>query len=568
MACSVAVLAIAGNSCTSEYRIEEGWLDKSITVGGDSLALPIGITDSITVGQFLNLDSVEFLFTDDNGNYYLEISDSFSENVSMEEYAEKLSLEGFSKVFDDTRFTVPGGLVPDIQTGKVSADVGFENEFVYKFSFQDARDSGIIRINTVWFKDSYLAPHVNISADKAIPASLRMRLHVEAPDKYVFDGGTRSDIVFEGPVSQSGDVDFERATLTSMVLNLGEDDEFEFEDTFRVTGMFLEMDASDADAFEGAEIVISSDVSVGGDDGMLHPEAFLGKADITLDRILKDIAMDGIPDYLKGEDICLDFSSPYARISLTSNIGVPFIIDASVEPYYSTGSSSVSPLQLSLDAPVSDDASVFETLSYWLSEEEPSGIAPDYTWVEADMNSIFRRIPDSFSINILPHSDVSGQEDDYVDCNAEYAFEGEMAFTLPLAFGEDLYVPVRDTMPGMPEELKSTLEVSDISIKGNVLSTFPVSLKISAYFLDSEGFPLDISVSSQEIQSLGADGMPVSSPLALTAEKSPQAGDISSMVLELELLPGSVSGIAISENSWIQAEIALQIPGGITLDLE
>lgn len=566
---TIAVLFVAGTGCTSEYFLGEDSFDRHITVGGDSLVFPVGTTDSITIDQFLDLSDVEYLHKDADGNFYFSISEPFGESVTVEEYAEGLSVDGFSKTFDDISFTVPAGLSSGTQAGTVYADIDFENEFVYKFSFKEAKDSGLVRLTKVWLQDSYLVPYVSISSDRPIPSSMRMTLHVEAPEKYVFEGDVTGDIVFEGPVDVSGKVDFKTASLTCMNLNLKEDDSFEFEDPFKLVRMSLSVDESDAAELEGAVLGISSELYVGGDDGKLHPSAFLGKADIDLDKVVKEISLEDIPDYLKNEDVCLDFYSPYAQVSLTANVSVPFIIDASVNPYFESGSSQVSPLQFSIDAPVSEDASVMETVSYWLSEEMPSELPQGYTWINADLGSIVNRIPDRLDVSILAYSDMSNpDEDDYVDCNADYAFDGELAFTLPMSFGENLYVPVRETIPDMPEELKSSLQIADISIMGEVMSTFPISVRVSAYFLDAAGTPLDIAVSTQEISSSDASGEPVASPLNLTATKSELAEYIDSMVLEFELLPGSVPGVSISDASWIQAEIALGIPGGLTLELE
>ena len=65
----VSVAAAACVSCTSELKVGEGNMDLTITVGGDSLMLPLGSTESMGISDFLDLDSVDFLYVDEYGNY-------------------------------------------------------------------------------------------------------------------------------------------------------------------------------------------------------------------------------------------------------------------------------------------------------------------------------------------------------------------------------------------------------------------------------------------------------------------------------------------------------------------
>ena len=141
-----------------------------------------------------------------------------------------------------------------------------------------------------------------------------------------------------------------------------------------------------------------------------------------------------------------------------------------------------------------------------------------------------------------------------------------MGFVLPLSFGEKLYVPVRDTLSNMPEELGTALSVADIMLNGTVISSFPMALRLSGYFLNANYEPLDIEIQQQTIDAGGTAGDPVSSQLRIKVSKSPLAEEIKYLVFQFELLEGT--GLPISENSKIQiTDISAGIPGGLTLDL-
>ena len=559
----VSVAAAACVSCTSELKVGEGNMDLTITVGGDSLMLPLGSTESMGISDFLDLDSVDFLYVDEYGNYYLEMTDTFEEEVAVSDFAESMTVEGIDRNFDDRDFTVYSDA-----TG-IGADFDFEEEFTYLFSFQDAKDSGLVSISYVNLENTYLLPRVHLEADKTIPESMVVSLEVIVPEKYVFEdvpavNGTT--VTFEGNVSSSGDVNFQPVMMESIELNLGENDPFEFEDVFTVNNLSISVDQAEMTEFEGAVLSVSSGVTFGGDDGMLHPSSFYGKVDIRLDEIEEQILLDEIPEYLKGEEVKLDFISPYATVSLMTNSGVPIIIEADIVPVFESGDSQTDPIGLSLSAPVSDDENVTETANYWLASENPSELPSGYQWVEADVRNLLSRIPDRLDISVRPFSDTCSVEDHYIDCNAVYDFSGEMSFVLPFEFGDSLYVPVRDTLADMPEELGTALTAADIMLNGTVVSSFPVSLQLSGDFLNGNYEPLGIKIPKQTIGAGGTDGEPVSSQLSIKVPQSPRAEEIAYLVFQFELLNGT--GASISESSTIQiTDISAGIPGGLTLDL-
>lgn len=549
--------------CTSELKVGEGDLDMTITVGGDSLMIPVGSTKAMGIGDFIDLDTVDFIEVDGQGNYFLKMTDTFEEEVSVSDFAESMTVEGIDRSFDEREFTVYPGA-----TG-VSAEFDFAEEFTYLFSFQDAKEDGLLSISRVNLKDTYLLPRVHLEADKIIPESMVLSLDVIVPEKYKFEdvpavNGTT--ITFEGKVSESGDVDFQPVMMEAIELNLGKEDPFEFQDEFTVNNLAISVDQAEMTEFEGAVLNVSSGVTFGGDDGMLHPSSFYGKVDIKLDEIVEQILLDEIPEYLKGEEVMLDFISPYATVSLMTNSGVPIIIEADIVPVFESGDSQTDSIGLSLSAPVSDDENVTETANYWLASENPSELPSGYQWVEADVRNLLSRIPDRLDISVRPFPDTCSVEEHYIDCDAVYDFSGEMMFVLPFEFGDDLYVPVRDTLANMPKELGTALSTADIMLNGTVISSFPVSLRLSGYFLDGNYEPLDIEIPKQTIGAGGAAGEPVSSQLSINVPQSPRAGEIAYLVFQFELLEGT--GAPISESSTIQiTDISAGIPGGLTLDL-
>lgn len=563
--CAAAFFA---SGCSSELNISEDSFDGSITFGGDSLAVPVGSTDKIGIGDFLNVDTVDMIYVDENGKYYLEVSSSFGDTIMVSDYTDRMAVDGIDRQSPDRDFDVPGNLASS-SSGQIVADFDYEDEFTYLFSLEEARDSGLISVRSVWLDESYLVPHVNVSSDKELPASLRLSLQLEVPDKYAFEESPTVDgglITFEGPVQTDGSVLFQPLQMDSIYLDLKEGDSFEFLDTFYVRKLSVMVDAEDADMLAGSHLHVTNRVTAGGEDGMLHPSSFYGKVDYDISAIEELTELSDIPGYLKAEDVCLDFTSPSARVMLSSNAGIPLIADAVIGTTYSASSEDGS-LPLTLAVPSSDDADVMNTLNYWVSDEQPADMPSDYTWLQADLRDLLSRVPDAFSYSIKPYVDLSSEEDHFIDCLAEYVIDGEVVFNLPFAFGEKLYLPVRDTLYDMPEAISSVISMANIEINGEIRSTFPVAFDVSAYFLDSQNRPLDINVSSQHVASAGADGTMSVSPLTLSVDRTEQEMDIAAIVLQFELRAGQVPGEQLSEDSWLQADVSLGIPGGLTFEL-
>lgn len=563
----IPVTAVSFFSCTSELKVGEGDLDLTITVGGDSLVIPVGSTKAMGISDFIDLDTVDFIHADGQGNYYMEMTEAFEDEVSVSDFANSMTVEGIDREFDSQDFTVYAGSSGS-EEGRINVQFEeFNEECAYRFSFEDAKEDGLVSISSVDFENTYLLPRVHLEADKSIPASMMLSLEVIVPEKYVFEDSPAvngTTVTFEGAVTSSGDVDFQPVTMESIELDLGEGEPFEFEDVFVVSNLSISVAQSEMEEFDGAVLTVSPGVAFGGDDGMLHPSSFYGKVDIKLDEIVEQILLDDIPQYLKGEDVYLDFTSPYATVSLKTNSGVPIVMEADLAPVFNSGEGQS--VSVTLESPVSYDENTEETVNYWLASESPADLPSDYQWVSADIKGLLSRIPDRLDISVRPYSNVDSEEDHFIDCNASYNFSGEMGFVLPFSFGDGLYVPVRDTLDNMPEEIGTALTNADIMLNGTVHSSFPVALKLSGYFLNSSYQALDIEIPEQEISAGGSDGTQTTSQLNITVPKSPKAEEIAYLVFQFEIQNGI--GVQISENSTVQiTDISAGIPGGLTLDL-
>lgn len=585
-----ALSAAAIVSCSSEIDLGDG-LDTTVTWGGEAFSLPIGSTAEMTVGDFLELSEGDIIRVDENGNYYLEFAESFSQTISMSQFAQQLTVPGFAHSFEPRPVRLPDFEdIPDVDVpeedipvedvsdiivegDKIGVNMGFEEEFIYEFGFEEAREEGLVSIERVDLIETLLRPEIELSGLDELPASLEVRVSVAVPEHYVFEESDMVDtetntVTFTGVMNDEGVVEFTPVSLLAIEFGPGDVDmqDFVFTDIFAVTKSVLMVSREDLEGVSGGLMDAALTIIAGTEeDGSLRPEAFTGRVDIDVDPVSESLLLTDIPDMLKSEDAVLDFYAPRLTAEIRTNANVPVNLNAEIVPVFQTGDGEA--VSLNLEAPTSPDPDVTETALFWISSDDPSGNpdAAGYEWVEADIRGLLSRIPDEVSVNITAGTDPA--EPSYVVCDEEYTVGGEFAFNVPFSFGENLKFAVRDTIDGMPEILSTLVRSANVRISGTVTTTIPVNVNLRAYFLDAWMDRIDMPEITQLINGTASAGTPQDTPLELTVPQTDIREDISALVFEFELLSGQTPGIPLSEDSSIQADIILNVPGGVTVDI-
>lgn len=177
-----SVLLLAQACQDPMYDLDKG-INTEINVGGDSLAIPLGIKDTIFLRDFINPDSIDFLEIMADGGFGFKMSDSiliedvlsgidksklkfddylFSEKttinfggINLDEY----KIDGFN------RQTTLSLSMPDVKLDNIAPSVNMNSEF--KVGFADyALSNEMMTIddftqNTT--KDNFIADHIPVS---------------------------------------------------------------------------------------------------------------------------------------------------------------------------------------------------------------------------------------------------------------------------------------------------------------------------------------------------------------------------------------------------------------------
>ncbi len=647
VAVTVCILLLS-YSCAEEYDLEK--LDGDISFGGDSLILPIGSTDSLTLTKFFDPSSIEQMKINDNGEYVIEFADDFGQEVIMSNYLGDMSIDGFSETFilkpvvtnniagmdqymenllpgvpaddfkdqwallpedqktakmdalpDDWNDLVNQGLessslyaarMSETQSDEVIYEIALEDEdynkqVLFSFDFEEARKSGLIDMDTIEFESSVLLPNMELNITNEgvasnIPEKMKVNFDLDIPVRYtireqhLLKPNKKTDhqtVALSGTVDPTtGKVEFPKLHIEKVAFDVVRGQEFRFVDEFLMHSFVLVMPKTDVVEIVGTEININVGIDFCSEIppvSKLVPQNIVGLVDIEMTPMLSNIDLSTLPEFMRSEDVVLDFYNPFIITDLKSNAGVPFLVDISISPVFEAEAGEYN-LFACLEAPLSYDPEVFDTEYYLISNYDKEGEYENYEWVEKDVAKLVERIPDTMQIEIIPHSDTNSAEKHYINCSASYDVSGDFAFVLPMSFGAGLNMHVTQQMDMSSMNIARILETTSISLLGSMTSTFPVNIALQVYFVDAAGEKIDLDINTQEVSCVDEIGIPKVTPMNITIKSAKLDREISGLVLDFALLGAEnadMEGVILSEDNYVIADMKLGVPGGLTIDL-
>ena len=286
-----------------------------------------------------------------------------------------------------------------------------------------------------------------------------------------------------------------------------------------------------------------------------------------IEGIDEQVALTGLPDFMKGEDFVLDLANPHLIIKAKTNMGIPVKGDLMINPVIGGVINEDGQIKASISLPYTETASETDSVMFWFGGDK-SRCPADYTFVEADINKLIRRIPDELQLSLTAGTDQNISC--VVEPSADYTLDIEYDFVIPLEFGEDLHIEISDTLDGLPDILGQILEKNAVQLAGSITSSLPLALemKIDMLDLNDKVIPLDKDA-VQTISACGSNGEAAKSPLNLTLDvkKGASVAGLSSLKLTFTVTSPNLTGIPVDECDYVQADIKLALPEGITVDV-
>lgn len=316
-----------------------------------------------------------------------------------------------------------------------------------------------------------------------------------------------------------------------------------------------------SDDLTSEPIEVSVDVKLSG----INFEKVYGKLNPGIQPIEQNIALSGLPSFLQNDDVSLDITKPVITLETNSNLGVPIFIDLDLKPSRKGVLLTETMQQVRIRLPKSNTPQTAVTTHYWIAPDS-AGKPESYVFVEADIQKLFKNIPDDIQILINAEADISEQH--YINLLADYFMDVKYDVTVPFAFGEDLNIAFKDTITGLDAMIgESALSGNSLELTGIFQNSIPLELELELTPLDKHNIPIDVVPARQLINTGASDGSPTTTNLSIELnDPNGLLKDLRGFELSFKASSNStVAGTPIRPDNFIIAELKARLNGGITI---
>lgn len=559
--------AILSTSCVKKEYDVRGKLDTTMSIGGDSLSIPLGKTDTIFARTLLgDIQDGEFLKVLADGSYAVQQGNHTALDVPEVNKNEVTVAE----IIGDT-------LVDIIFEPELSAKAAvFKSPFISavraKISLDGLSDD-IKRIDSLSLLNSTIdfdfvlggmltnsLDAVTITADIDVEFPDQIIL---APDSRVGPNGTlkvQGEVV-NGKISVSAGI--KAFNMSSMPVSNGV---VEINEMIQCKGT-LTLRVNDATKID-TNSPINGELGISYTLDNSEPSVFYGQLDPNLEPQITSVAMEGVPEILKDPNSVFDFANPHLLIVANSNVGVALDAEVSISPYVNGQEMTESSEIINLSLPARYDGQLKST--YFWAAETSAQMPVGYTFVKTDLSKLLSKIPDSLQLKTNISSNLSTPH--LYNFNVGYKADIDYKIEIPMSFGPDLHLVLGDTLGNIPEIISTILNGNELIFAGEIFNTLPLDLKLKLKLLDSLNVEIPIESTVQNVASGTAKGGELMSKLEI--KLSDRTGllaktKIASIYLNFVGTTGAeTQGVPIYEHSYVRAVLRAKVPGGITIKLE
>lgn len=558
-------------------------LDLTVNVGGDSLALPLGATDTIYARTLLDNagDGAEAFLKEladgtlairQDGGFGMEVPDVAAERLALPSFENesvcKLTFgakTATASVSADLTALAPAA----VKSAGLTAPVA--DTLPVSTGLEDVPVE-VKRLDYVALEDAAaLVFTFEVSALKAHPElTVTMDVLVDLPD-YV---RLANSVALEADGRLRVKATFEGGRWTQSVPLEGFDfSQFQIADgRMAVTGEMTYAGNMDLKADDPAQLTAwdgeTIDMDARYEVTHLTPVRFEGLFEPAIDPVVETVTFGDIPDMLAGEETVFDFAAPYLLLSIPTNIGIALENELTVTPLEQGVPQKDRAVKVRLTLPARLDARM-DTTRYYLANERPAQLPAGFEFLTFDLAGVLHRIPEALQIEVATHADEASEM--VYDFNTHYTAAADYDFIVPMAFGDDLHLSLGDTLSALPDIINEILSKNVLRLGGEVQNSLPMDLKLSVVALDDNGEEVPMETVPQIIKAGTPAGEAVSSPLALTLGDRTGAVDtrpVRALALQFTMTTGQGNaGVPVKATSWVRAVLKAEVPGGITVDL-
>lgn len=277
---------------------------------------------------------------------------------------------------------------------------------------------------------------------------------------------------------------------------------------------------------------------------------------------------DDIPAFMKGDSFVLDLANPHLVVKAKTNIGIPVKGTVVINPVTGGVINEDGQVKATISLPYTETASEVDSVMFWFAKDK-AGCPAGYTFVEADISKLIRRIPDEIRFSLTAGTDPDASC--VIEPSADYILDFEYDLVVPLEFGKDLHIEFTDTLEGVPDILGQLLEKNPVQLSGSITSSLPVALEMKLDMLDLNDNLIPVEKPAvQVISACDSNGKAVNTPLDLTLDvkEGTSSAGLSSIKVTFVVTSPGLAGVPVDEEDFVQADIKFSLPEGITVDAE
>lgn len=302
------------------------------------------------------------------------------------------------------------------------------------------------------------------------------------------------------------------------------------------------------------------------DPGKIAIEKINAKVDYKLD-VNESLPLTDIPQELKSADICLDVN-PVLTLDLSTNLGIP--ITGSVILKALIKDETIASVEVrGIELPYAESAATTKRKTFVIGKGKD---------IDADLGSVFRRIPDSLVVTI--NANVSPESSVLLEPSAEYSFNADYDVVVPLSFGSETSIKY-ETDIAMDHGISEYFGYAKAGLTANILSTLPIGLNLDVTFVDTDGItvpmldadnkPLDGNAIKLEIKNSpnGDINNPELTPVDLFINPDLTKWDNKAKPIDklhLKISAVASDGVSIKEDDFLKLEDLKIVISEITID--
>lgn len=561
-------LAVLAFLCIQVSCINQDYDMKKVVSGESTLfeniSLPVGNIEKISISEILSFEDAPYLHKDSSGDYYLNIlSDSQSSSFTIPDILMQEEVK-----FEDIIVNFSTGVFGGIDVSKLPDT---------KISYSSLNSNRLLDTFMPINIDAKLPSEIKGIKDVSLDTHLMCNFEVNGA-LYVSEG---FQMIFPDYIYLSKDcetADYE--IINEHILQFRSDTRIDADHPLVLTLDFSRISVPEG-SIEGSIFHVEDEVEIKGDFYIMtsdYPsipntirfvmhlsmnELSINSAEVKLDVDMDvpedEIIISGIPELLKGDGICADIYNPQISMKISNSTPLSFSINAEI------GSDEVAEaVRITQEDGVHVDADAVST--YLISNHPVSVPSGTVNIVKPQLGEIVRILPEKLYIsefNIIT-------SDEYVtlETGVEYKAEVEYDLTMPLSFGDRLYLSFEQNI----ENLSLNAMLKSVLFEMDMVNTIPVDFDLKAVCIDEYGNEVSgTKVEMDKTIAAGSHESPTVTPLVLRISNDAGKINIDGLKLKLTAKAGDkkFTGINLNENQGLEIRnISMTLPDGIGLEIK